>query len=497
MLGDKQPQADQPGPELRPPADHPGPAAGKTASHGLLVWGALAVAVVLVLAVLLVLPKMVSGTADRKSSEVSQQVSKHPAESTPVAGQESVNSRTEAEQALQDFLHTRARLEHANAPVWGEPEWSKAVDGAAEANDLFAQRKFSMANEVFAQSLALLQLLESETGERLAQTLDAGWQALQADDSESAITYFETAMAIEADNESALEGLQRARVRPDLLRLMANGELARSNNDLQNAQLVFIEAVALDRAYEPASIALLDITEQITELAFTDAMSEALSAMDAGQITTAERALRKAAGLKPDEQAVRDTQHQLTQLKQKLWLASQRQEGLASEQSEDWSGAVAVYREVLARVPQAAFAREGLARAEDRERLHQQLDHYLADPTRVWSEKPRANAEKLLVAAGKPPVGETRLAGKIDRLQTMIIAAQTPQTVTLQSDGLTRVSIYHVGRLGQFTSQQLELRPGTYTVVGSRPGYRDVRQTLTVKPGSGQTTLDIRCEEPV
>jgi hypothetical protein len=69
--------------------------------------------------------------------------------------------------------------------------------------------------------------------------------------------------------------------------------------------------------------------------------------------------------------------------------------------------------------------------------------------------------------------------------------------VVLQSDGLTQVSIYHVGRLGQFTSQTLELRPGTYTVVGSRPGYRDVRQTLTVKPGSNQITLDIRCEEPV
>ena len=69
--------------------------------------------------------------------------------------------------------------------------------------------------------------------------------------------------------------------------------------------------------------------------------------------------------------------------------------------------------------------------------------------------------------------------------------------VTLKSDGLTTVKIYHVGLLGQFTSQQLELRPGTYTVVGSRPGYRDVRQTLTVKPGPQQQALDIRCEETV
>jgi len=496
MSPDEQLQAGQPSPELRPPGAHPQPAAAKTAGHGL-IWGALAVIVVLLLVVLLVLPKMVSETAGRKSAEVSEQVSTQPAESIQASGKESANSRAEAEQALQDFLHIRARLELANAPVWGEPEWSQAVIGAAQANDLFAQRKFSRANEVFAESLALLVSLESEMGERLAQALDAGWQALQAHNSEAALTFFETAIAIEDDNDSALEGLERARVRPALLQLMENGEVARSNNDLQNAQLAFLEAVELDRAYEPALIALLETTEQITELAFTDAMSRALGAMDARQIRTAERALQEAASLKPDEQVVRDTQHQLTQLKQKLWLASQRQKGFTDEQNENWSNAAAIYREVLARVPQAAFAREGLARAQDRERLHQQLDHYLADPTRVWSEKPRANAEKLLVAAGKPPAGETRLAGKTERLQTMIVEAQTPQTVTLQSDGLTYVSIYHVGRLGQFTSQQLELRPGTYTVVGSRPGYRDVRQTLTVKPGSRQTTVDIRCEESV
>ena len=79
----------------------------------------------------------------------------------------------------------------------------------------------------------------------------------------------------------------------------------------------------------------------------------------------------------------------------------------------------------------------------------------------------------------------------------MIAEAQTPSTVTLNSDGLTSVQIYHVGRLGQFTSQQLELRPGTYTVVGSRPGYRDVRKTLTVKSGAQQQILDIRCEEAI
>ncbi len=94
-------------------------------------------------------------------------------------------------------------------------------------------------------------------------------------------------------------------------------------------------------------------------------------------------------------------------------------------------------------------------------------------------------------------MAEPRLADKIRRLQFLIVEATTPRIVTLKSDGLTSVQIYHVGRLGQFISQQLELRPGTYTVVGSRPGYRDVRHTLTVKPGAEQPSLEIRCEETV
>jgi hypothetical protein len=267
--------------------------------------------------------------------------------------------------------------------------------------------------------------------------------------------------------------------------------------DLPGAQAAYLDAVELDGAYQPAQIALQAMTEQIVELAFMDAMSQALSALEAGQVKAAEVALQHADSLKPGEEVVANTRFELAQLKQKLWIADQRQQAAVDEHNENWSGAVAVYRKVLTRVPQAAFARQGLVFAQDRERLHQQFDHYLADPARVYSDQPLANAEQLIESTGQPPAAEVRLAEKLRRLQAIITEAETPLTITLQSDGLTQVQIYHVGRLGQFTSQQLELRPGTYTVVGSRAGYRDVRQTFTVKPGSQQPVLDIRCEEPV
>jgi len=58
------------------------------------------------------------------------------------------------------------------------------------------------------------------------------------------------------------------------------------------------------------------------------------------------------------------------------------------------------------------------------------------------------------------------------------------------------VVIYQVGRLGRFSVRTLELRPGTYTVVGSREGFRDVRKVFTLQPGSKVEIL-VRCEERI
>ena len=103
----------------------------------------------------------------------------------------------------------------------------------------------------------------------------------------------------------------------------------------------------------------------------------------------------------------------------------------------------------------------------------------------------------LLSAAGEAPAGEPRLANKINRLEQLLVAARAPVQVQLRSNGETEVAIYHVARLGLFIEHQLELRPGTYTAVGSRPGYRDVRKVFSVLLGQVPPPVDIRCEEPV
>ncbi|MDH3901234.1 MAG: hypothetical protein OEU51_09340 [Gammaproteobacteria bacterium] len=517
MVSGKQPGTRHTIPELRPPGTLPDPAANATDSNSR-VWLALIVVASLGLAVVLVLPQLVSGPAPDKPETVATGPVLQPEPETVATGPvpqpepetvatgpvpqpepvvDTAAARTAAEQALQAYLQLRARLELANATAWGEPEWGRAAEAATAGDRLFGQRQFAMAGESYAAALQGLQTLESGRGQRLATALESGQQALDMNDSAAAVEHFEMALSIEPGHELAAAGLQRAQVRAELLQLMATGAQAESATDLAAAQAAYQSATLLDARYEPAATALQRVTGQLTDSAFQDAMSRALTALEAGRLGAAATALQQAADLKPGDPVMQDTRQRLAEARRQARLAGLRRQAAAKVHEEGWSAAVTLYRKALAIDPHAGFARDGLAHAEDRNRLHQQLDHYLADPARVYSEKPLANAEQLLESAGSAPATEPLLAGKIDRLQRLVSGARTPLPVALHSDGLTSVVIYHVGRLGQFTRQQLDLKPGTYTAVGSRAGYRDVRRTFTVAPGHAPPPVDIRCEEPV
>ena len=368
---------------------------------------------------------------------------------------------------------------------------------AAAGDRLFGERRFAEAAETYAGALAGLQDLQNDRQRLFDDALDAAQRALQDDDARTALAQFEIALAIEPEHAQALHGLARARVRADVLELMAAGNSAGQNADLESARAAYLQATQLDSEYQPASENLARVSALITDSRFRAAMSRALVALDAGQLREAGEALDEAAGLKPEDAAVRDARRRLITARQQATLTGLRRRASATVEKEDWQAVVALYKKALAVDANAGFARAGLAHAQDRVRLHRQFDHYLSDPTRLYSAEPLANAEQLLAVTATAPAGEPRLAEKIRRLQTAVTDARKPLPVTLRSDGETEVVIYHVGRLGRFLNHDLELRPGTYTALGSRAGYRDVRAVFTVRPGQVPPPVDIRCEEPV
>lgn len=489
---------DQPGtggntPDRHPPLRPPGSATQssvQTSSSHRWIWMALAAALLLSLLVVLVLPQLVP----EPTGVVVQQPAVAP---TPAIVKPKAAARAAAEQTLQQFLHLQAKLELGNAAVWGEPAWSEAVGLAASADRIFGERRFVDAAGVYADALQRLEQLDSRQQQIFIEALDAGQSALAANDVDAAQKQLELALAVKPGNEPATRSLARAQVRNAVLQRMAAGEAAEGNGDLEAASVEYTEALQLDSDYQPARDSLQRVSVQLTDTKFRAAMSRALTALDNGQLSEAGKALDAAAQLKPDEGVVRDARQRLTQAREQSKLSRLRRNAAAKVRDEDWRGAAALYKKALQIDANAGFSRDGLAHAEARLHLHQQLDHYLNDPQRLYSAEPQENARVLLSDVGEAPAGEPNLANKINRLARLLAAARAPVQVQLRSNGETEVAIYHVARLGLFIEHQLELRPGTYTAVGSRPGYRDVRKVFSVLPGQVPPPVDIRCEEPV
>ncbi|MDX1502887.1 MAG: hypothetical protein R3325_11050 [Thermoanaerobaculia bacterium] len=167
------------------------------------------------------------------------------------------------------------------------------------------------------------------------------------------------------------------------------------------------------------------------------------------------------------------------------------------EAEEAWTAAVAAYRAALEIEPTAAFAQAGLRRAGSRADLAARLDGHLARPGRLAADTVLEEARELLEMAAAVESPGPRHQSQVEALRALVAEAEVAVEVELVSDGLTEVAIHHVGRLGRFTRRELELRPGEYTVVGTRRGYRDVRLTLVVSAGAAPEPLIVRCREPV
>ena len=178
-------------------------------------------------------------------------------------------------------------------------------------------------------------------------------------------------------------------------------------------------------------------------------------------------------------------------------LARHRDAGQAKESREDWRGALAEYEAALAIDGHVTFALEGRERARRRAELDEALAFHSQRPERLSAPAVGREAEQLLERArGVQPAGPA-LEARIAALEQALSRARTPVAVVIESDGLTELTLSRVGRLGTLTRRSLELLPGSYTLTGSRRGFRDVRRQFSVAPGTPVPAVALRCEEAI
>jgi tetratricopeptide (TPR) repeat protein len=488
-------------PQWRRPAEA-GPTPDQLRSQGFrrgLVAGGLVFLALAAGFVFFVLPDWVERGAVSAKVETAPAAAAQPGPAATAAPD--LRQLAESKQVFDDTRAELARryqeLETRGAGVWGRDGFASAARKLADGDAAAAQREYPKAIESLRAAAADLQAVAELAVSRLKDALAAGAAALDAGDEAETRRQFGLALQIEPTNAIARRGLERADSIVEVKRLLAEAEALERSGQSTEAEAAYRKALQLDRDTAAALAGLARVQSQASSAAFAAAISQGLGGLARKDFAAAKAAFERAGRIRPGAPEVVDGLAQVERAVGDQSIGAHLAAAGQAERAERWSVALTEYRKALDIDRNLLAAQQGVERAEPRAMLDGELSAYLERPERLFAPEVRNAARTAVQRAKGIATPGPVLTGQVSAVERLIADAETPMRFALASDNQTEVTIYRVGRLGAFERKDMELLPGRYTVVGVRPGYRDVRRELTLLPGSAAPTLVIRCEEPI
>jgi hypothetical protein len=424
-----------------------------------------------------------------------------PAPSAPAGPQLSAEElaalKSQADALLAKLLSQQSQLDELHAESWGAEQYARYKELGNGGEDAFLANDFAKAVAQYTDATTVGAELLARSAEIVQRALAAAQAAFAAANAGVAIAQYDVVLGIEPENAAAKAGRARAERLPEVLALVERGNAERDAGEPQKALATYREALAIDPRWEPASRALAAVSAGVRDSDFELAMSQGSKALAAEDYAEAKSLFQAALALRPQAREAQDGLSEAQEGAKLGKIALTEARALAFERRELWDQAIAQYKGALADDPTLLFARAGLERSESRAGLDAKLRNLIDNPTLLFGDTVLADARQLVVEARAVAEPGPVLKDQIDKLDRLVTLAATPIAVQLQSDQHTEVTVYRVGSLGAFAAKDLQLRPGTYTAIGSRNGFRDVRQTFTVVPGRTLPPISVICSEPI
>jgi tetratricopeptide (TPR) repeat protein len=400
--------------------------------------------------------------------------------------------------ARAQFDRQLAALEARGASAWGGQEFTDAKTRAVEAQGADEAGNPGFAVKLLAQAQTLLSTVEKRApAAELAPELAAAERSLDAGHLQAAKQAFEAAQRMDPTNRKAAEGLQRIHNLEAIRPLLADAASAEAADDETRALGDYQQALGLD----PKNAQALAGLARVRAALGNDGRAQTA---DAGAAATGTRAIEESRAPLEKTRSYSGDGAQATAATAPLDPAQRahaydamRQRAVSLEAQERWDEALTEYETALKSDPSLVFAQQGKARSAARALLTQRLQTLIDRPEQLASAAARADALALIENANEQNPSGPVLRSQIARLQILMPAFDMPVHLALMSDGATRVAIPSIGFSGVFSQREIQLKPGKYTVVGTRAGYRDVRRDVTIAPGQDVQTISVSCGEPI
>jgi tetratricopeptide (TPR) repeat protein len=390
-----------------------------------------------------------------------------------------------------------ASLDRRGAGVWGGRDYADARMLSAESVGAHDAGDLSLAQVRLNAASQLLDKVERRVSQALNAQLDAGEKALAAGQGEVAAQAFDLARRIDPSDPRVANGQRRVRSLSGVLPLLADAENAERARNFSRAVQDYSQALSLDPADVRAKEGLARANAAFGDDNYAKAVGAGFAALGAGRLTEAHDSFEQARRYKPNGAEAAEGLRRVGAAISARGYADIRQRAASLESQERWGEAMQEYDTALKDDPSLVFAQQGKTRAAARAELSNRLQALIDRPERLGSPAVREEARGLLESAQSQSTSGPVLRSQIARLQILLPDFDKPVRLSLVSDNATQVAIPSIGAFGTFAHREIDLKPGKYTVIGTRSGYRDVRRDITVAPGQTTQTVSISCSEPI
>ncbi|HEY3785647.1 MAG TPA: protein kinase [Steroidobacteraceae bacterium] len=397
----------------------------------------------------------------------------------------------------QNFESRLEMLQSRGAGVWGGRDFSLAKTRAAEAVEVHDAGNLRAAHEKMMSASQLLDSVETKAPQALIAQIAAGEKALGTGQQEVAGQAFDLARRIDPNDRRASDGQRRAQSLGGVLPLLADAQNAESAHDYARAAQDYSQALSLDPGNATAKAGQARSNAAFGDDNYAKAVGSGFAALGAGRLDESHDDFVKARALKPNGSEAAEGLRRVSAALTARGFGSMRQRAAGLEAQERWQEAEQAYTDILKADPSLAFAQEGRARASSRAELSDRLQQFIDNPDRLASPAAREEARSLVQTADAQSPSGPVLRSQVARLQILMPGDDKPVRLSLLSDNSTQVAISSIGSFGTFARREIQLRPGRYTVVGTRTGFREVRREITVSPGQDTQTIRVSCSEPI
>ncbi|HEY5101625.1 MAG TPA: protein kinase [Steroidobacteraceae bacterium] len=460
-------------------------------------WAVLAAVVALVAAVFYSLPHESPDVMEMISHTAPPSIQPQQSVSTVPAGREDSQVAARLMQARSTFDQQLAALEARGADTWGGREFSSAKLMSAEALGAFEAGNPAFAEKRLAAAQDVLNAVQKRAPHEVAMLLAAGERALATGRAQVAKQSFESALRIDPTSRKAQDGLQRLRDSDGAQPVLTDADAKGQQKDAVPAGQDAHRGVVSDVGSATAGTSPTRDHSASTGDGYTLAVVAGAAALSAGKLAEARASYAKALSYYPNGHDAADGMARVITALRSRGLDGLRQRATSLEAQERWDEALNEYEAALSVDPTLGYAQQGKVRTAARALLAQRLQTLLDRPERLADPQEVRGARALIETASEQYPSGPVIRSQIARLQILLPEFDKLVQLAVISDDATQIAIPSIGFRGTFSRRVIELKPGKYTVVGTRDGYREVRRDITVSPGEEIQSISVSCAEPI